>query len=372
MLSDDVARSSDNPFPGQLFNAPTNAGDTFYDVYPGCVDERSYVGSNVTAANFLAVLTGNSSVATGAVLESGPRSHVLLAFFDHGAGGLVCFPEGPMLYVRRAQAHARTIPPNHTLSPPPHNPTQADELGAALDTMHGTGMYGQLVFYMEACESGSMFPSLPNNTRAYATTAADADESSWGTFCPPDSDTVNGTHIDSCLGDLYSVRGRHQPAHTHRNTSNLTRTAVPFDAGELDGDGRRELHHLLDGRPLVLHAVHHGPDGERHGRDEPLCGASLRGRNRARPRRDRRVGVGLCVARGARQALAPLHAPPRQRLVALGRARVARCAPRAPRAWQQHNRDGRRKARARRIRRARDGLQRAVRRALALALRVER
>lgn len=38
---------------------------------------------------------------------------------------------------------------------------------------------------LQACESGSMFgPStpLPNNTRIYATTASDADESSWG-FC---------------------------------------------------------------------------------------------------------------------------------------------------------------------------------------------
>lgn len=66
-------------------------------------------------------------------------------------------------------------------------------------------MYDQLVFYLEACESGSMFEGiLANNTNIYATTAADPDESSWGTYCYPD-DVVNGTHINSCLGDLYSV-----------------------------------------------------------------------------------------------------------------------------------------------------------------------
>ncbi len=33
-------------------------------------------------------------------------------------------------------------------------------------------MYKQLVFYMEACESGSMFVDLPANIGIYATTAA--------------------------------------------------------------------------------------------------------------------------------------------------------------------------------------------------------
>jgi len=66
-------------------------------------------------------------------------------------------------------------------------------------------MFNKLVFYMEACESGSMFEGvLPTNQSIYVTTAANAKESSWGTYCPPD-DVVNGTELQSCLGDLYSV-----------------------------------------------------------------------------------------------------------------------------------------------------------------------
>jgi legumain len=45
---------------------------------------------------------------------------------------------------------------------------------------------------------------LPLNINIYATTAANSKESSWGTYCYPD-DVVNGVHINSCLGDLYSV-----------------------------------------------------------------------------------------------------------------------------------------------------------------------
>lgn len=39
---------------------------------------------------------------------------------------------------------------------------------------------------------------------AFATTAANSYESSWGTYCPP-YDVVNGTSLGTCLGDLYSV-----------------------------------------------------------------------------------------------------------------------------------------------------------------------
>jgi legumain len=79
------------------------------------------------------------------------------------------------------------------------------QLKTALTTMHSKKMYSKLVFYLEACESGSMFQGVLDPTLGiYATTAANAVESSWGTYCPPD-DKVDGKELNSCLGDLYSV-----------------------------------------------------------------------------------------------------------------------------------------------------------------------
>jgi legumain len=49
-----------------------------------------------------------------------------------------------------------------------------------------------------------MFENLPNNIEIVASTAANAEESSWGTYCPPD-DMIDGVAINSCLGDLYSI-----------------------------------------------------------------------------------------------------------------------------------------------------------------------
>lgn len=61
------------------------------------------------------------------------------------------------------------------------------------------------VFYLEACEAGSIFEGLlPSNLNIYATTASNADESSWAAYCPEDSPgTPQG--YDTCLGDIYSI-----------------------------------------------------------------------------------------------------------------------------------------------------------------------
>ena len=171
MAYDDIANNSENPFPGKIFNKPD--GD---DVYAGCVID--YRGADVTAANFLAVLTGDSTTTGGKrVLNSTENDMVFINFADHGGTGLIAVIDD-YLY--------------------------ADQLLDALKTMHTKKMYKKLVFYMEACESGSMFTNLPTDLNIFAHTAANPDESSWGFYCPPD-DVVQGQEINSCLGDTWSI-----------------------------------------------------------------------------------------------------------------------------------------------------------------------
>lgn len=58
---------------------------------------------------------------------------------------------------------------------------------------------------MEACESGSIFEGLmPEDLNIYVTTASNAVESSWGTYCPG-MDPPPPPEFMTCLGDLYSV-----------------------------------------------------------------------------------------------------------------------------------------------------------------------
>lgn len=180
LATDDIANNSENPYPGQLFNKPTEAGTPGVDVYDGCVID--YSGDDVTPENFVNVLTGQETamagVGSGKVLKSTKKSRVFVNFVDHGGVNIIGFP--------RTTMHAK-------------------DLIGALTTMHTSDMYKELVFYLEACESGSMFATLPDDISIFATSAANAKESSWGFYCPP-NDKVNGKSLNSCLGDLYSIK----------------------------------------------------------------------------------------------------------------------------------------------------------------------
>lgn len=176
MAYDDIAGYSGNPFPGKIFNKPTYANPGV-DVYAGV--KIDYKGANVTPQVFMDVLTGNKNAVagkgTGRVLESTSADNVFIFFSDHGATGLIAFPS-QYLY--------------------------ANDLIATLNKMRGN--FSKLVFYLETCESGSMFVNLPKNTNIYALSAAGTSESSWATYCSPD-DVILNKHIGTCLGDLFSV-----------------------------------------------------------------------------------------------------------------------------------------------------------------------
>jgi legumain len=70
--------------------------------------------------------------------------------------------------------------------------------------MSDNKMFKELTFYLEACESGSMFPNLTDKENIYAISASNATQSSYATYCGTDA-TVDGKSIRSCLGDLFSV-----------------------------------------------------------------------------------------------------------------------------------------------------------------------
>ncbi|KAF0682664.1 Aste57867_25223 [Aphanomyces stellatus] len=176
MMYDDVANSKENPYPGELYNKPKTFKSQAVDVYKGC--HVDYRGDDVTPEKFLQVLSGDAA-AGGKVLKSTASDRVFVNFVDHGAPGFVVFPKDNLY---------------------------AKDLIKTLKTMHAAKKYKELVFYMEACESGSMFKNLlPADIGVFATTAANDHESSWGTYCPPLGDKVGLHLLGTCLGDLYSV-----------------------------------------------------------------------------------------------------------------------------------------------------------------------
>ncbi|URD99040.1 Peptidase C13 family [Musa troglodytarum] len=160
-MYDDIAHNEENPIPGVIINDPQ--GENVYAGVP-----KDYVGDDVNVNNFFAVLLGNRTALTGGsgkVIDSGPDDYIFVYYTDHGGPGVLGMPTYPYLY--------------------------ADDLIA--------------VFYLEACESGSIFEGLlPNNISIYATTAANAMESSYATYCPGMFPSPP-PQFTTCLGDLYSV-----------------------------------------------------------------------------------------------------------------------------------------------------------------------
>ncbi|KAL9993052.1 putative legumain protein [Helianthus debilis subsp. tardiflorus] len=155
-MYDDIANNELNPRPGVIINSPNGS-----DVYAGV--PKDYTGEYVTAANFYAVLLGNASALSGGsgkVVASSPFDTIFVYYTDHGGPGI---------------------------------------LGIRLPHV------SFVVIYVEACESGSIFEGLiPEDLNIYVTTASNATESSWGTYCPGMTPPPPKEY-KTCLGDLYSI-----------------------------------------------------------------------------------------------------------------------------------------------------------------------
>lgn len=167
MMYDDIANNEENPTPGVVINRPNGT-----DVYKGV--PKDYTGEDVTPENFLAVLRGDEEAVkgkgSGKVLKSGPRDHVFVYFTDHGATGILVFPNEDL--------HVK-------------------DLNKTIRYMYEHKMYQKMVFYIEACESGSMMNHLPDDIDVYATTAANPNESSYACYYDEERSTY--------LGDWYSI-----------------------------------------------------------------------------------------------------------------------------------------------------------------------
>ncbi|CAG2176716.1 unnamed protein product [Oppiella nova] len=138
MHYDDLAYNELNPTPGIVVHKVNGT-----DVYKG-----------MKSRNFLGVLKGDPELVKKGkrLVNSGPNDNVFVYFVDHGSPNVVSFPVG---YI------------------------YGEDLVFALKDMQQNNRFSKLVFYLEACESGSMFRILPNDLNIYAVSSSNATELSW-------------------------------------------------------------------------------------------------------------------------------------------------------------------------------------------------
>ena len=174
MIFDDVAKSFFNTRKGALYNEPGGP-----DVYAGV--PKDYTKRSITPKNFLAVLSGDRKAmqevpGSGRVIESGPNDRIFVYFADHGAPGMLAFPS------------KFVVVPTKLL---------ARDLIRTIEDMHAADRFSQMLIYVEACESGSMFHGLLKpDLGVLAVTAASPNEPSMACY-------YNNT-LGTFLGDCFS------------------------------------------------------------------------------------------------------------------------------------------------------------------------
>ena len=216
----DIAYNSFNPFPGTIYNHPGNSQRNYQDGL--VVDYNSTY--NLSPDLYTKILLGDTEGVTyltgiehPKVLNTSNSDFIFLYYIDHGGDNFISMPNDEIL--------------------------TGNQLVQTITRMYIEGKYGKMVFYLEACESGSMWHSLPKDINVYALSSTLPDESSWGTYCPPDDDVVDGIHIGTCLGEVWSCAWLEQDDVADLSTLTLqsqfdyakmmTTTSTPLQFGNL-------------------------------------------------------------------------------------------------------------------------------------------
>lgn len=226
--------------------------------------------------------------AGGPVLATGPNDHVFVYYADHGAPGILGMPWGPFLYADQLiSTLEKKTKAKYAL--------KRTGLAGAVDTLCNRA-FKEMVLFIEACESGSMFEGLLNaELPIYVTTAANAHESSWGTYCPGMAPSP-APEFTTCLGDLYSVAWLEE-VYVHVvdilcvcygfvldvSTCMLSQTDENFvPQGYADGQqpaGQRDAAHAVQGRQAAHQQqlyLHHGQPRDAVWQPEDLWGDARR------------------------------------------------------------------------------------------------
>ena len=169
----------------------------------------------VNSDTFLAILRGERSKLTdkgsGKLLKSGPDDDIFVYFADHGGPEYVNFPNSYL----SAQALAKTF-----------------------KFMHKKNLYKNLLFYLEACNSGSMFEDiLPPDIGIMAVSASAPWQSSFACFYNETLNTFMGD-VFSALWLQYAERSSHKSQSVLEQILYVTKRSAQFSSTSVYGDLR--------------------------------------------------------------------------------------------------------------------------------------
>ena len=181
MANEQIHTESRNPWPGKLFTLPDPEGEG-WDHGKDCKEHYDYTSKHISAEVVIALITQDeekvkelTGLENPKVFHTTEKDTIFIYYSDHGYEGGVGCGSGRLT---------------------------TEQIQDALKTLHANKGYDKLAFFLEACESGSVFDTLPDNLDIYAFTSANRTEPAWCEHCPPD-DVVNGKNIGVCMSMYY-------------------------------------------------------------------------------------------------------------------------------------------------------------------------
>ena len=212
MMYDDIAHNPANPDQGQIVNKPNGT-----NLYPGV--PKDYTGESVTPKIFLSILQGDKDGVegrgSGKVLESGPEDHVFVYFADHGASGIVAFPSDYL---------------------------DAVALNQTLQDMARNQRFAKMLFYLESCESGSMFEGvLAADIGVLAVTASNSTSPSFAAYYDVRLNTFLADEFSLAWMEETEMRGNKESIleQAQAVAESIEKYSKPGIYGELDLEGNR-------------------------------------------------------------------------------------------------------------------------------------
>ena len=143
---DDIINNEENQFKGSIFHDLDHV-----NVYPGN-DAIDFKGNDVTSEKLYDLLSS---------LKTKKDDNLLIYYDNHGGPGTLYVPNSPK-----------------------DTPIYGDELNDVLQKMHDEGKYGNILFIIEACESGSLINFMKTPNILVLTAAGPAEESRSAVYDP--------------------------------------------------------------------------------------------------------------------------------------------------------------------------------------------
>lgn len=219
MFYDDIANDKKNPEKGVLRNHPK--GENLYENV-----KKDYIGRNVTADNFVGVITGDSSLATGPVIGStGPKDTLFIYMVGFASFQYLTFPTG------------RGITARHLVD--------------VLERLTRDRKFNKIFVSADVSFSAALFEGLLSpKSKVFVTTSTSSAEHPHAVYCIPETRTCHGSLFGVAWTE-YSDRQRELRSGVKRtlyDQFNHVRTETPYTHVNIYGDlgiGRSALKEFL-------------------------------------------------------------------------------------------------------------------------------